>query len=59
MCLAKKQAVKAKESSEVSTWAKITLSDVLSAHCIYVIGCCIPAERKFVLRNGIASGENG
>ena len=45
--LAEKQAMKAKKSSEVLTWAKKALSDVLSAHCIYIIGRCFPAERKF------------
>ena len=45
--LAKKRAVKAKKSSEVSTWAKKALYDVLSARCIYVIGRCFSVERKF------------
>ena len=31
-----KEAVKAKMSSNVSTWAKKALSDVLSARCVYI-----------------------
>ena len=43
-----KQAVKAKKSSTNDfTWAKEALSDVISAHCVYVIGHCFTAERKF------------
>ena len=36
MYLVEKQAVKAKKSSKVSTWAKKPLSDDLSARCVYI-----------------------
>ena len=45
-----------KKSSEVSTWAKKVLFDVLSARCTYVIGCMLLVA-VFLLNGCLSEGK--